>query len=232
MNTVLLQWTEKGMNNVVFDGEHMLGVSTNRVTLPADAHTAAGAANRLTVLSTAPSGWEIEKITGTNGIPGTAPWLTLSRMSGASGTPGEIAVYTEKNTSLSDRTGYIYIRSQKLQYCVEVVQGVTPGFGIEVTDGSGRTVEILDFTYSAGQVGTFRVEWKPATALMTIYVTQTGGGFSGTGIPDDRTTLTGGSVTYTITSNAVNEDRLTRLDFTLTDGVTTEVKSLFLRRKQ
>jgi hypothetical protein len=67
---------------------------------------------------------------------------------------------------------------------------------------------------------------------MTVYVTKTeGGGFSGTGAPESNITLSGNSQTYTVTSNAVAENRLTRLDFTLTDGTATEVKTLFLRQK-
>ncbi|MDR1676077.1 MAG: FimB/Mfa2 family fimbrial subunit, partial [Tannerella sp.] len=99
MNTLLLQWTEKGMNNVVFDGKYMLGVSASRVTLPGDAYSVAGTDNKLTILSTVPAGWEIERITDASGAPGTAPWLTLSRMSGAVGAAEEVFIYTEKNTS-------------------------------------------------------------------------------------------------------------------------------------
>jgi hypothetical protein len=120
---------------------------------------------------------------------------------------------------------------------VEVVQSTTPGFGIDVIDVStGRAVDLFDFTRQAGQVRTFSVVWKPVTAMMTVYVTESGGGFSGTSVPeplpDSRTTLTGGRKTYTVTGNAVGEDRVTRLDFTLTDGITTEIKSLYLRQKQ
>jgi hypothetical protein len=233
MSTVLLQWTEKGMNNVVFDGEHMLGVSTNRLTLQGNAYMTAGINNKLTLLTTVPDGWKVEKITDASGISDTAPWLTLSNLAGTSGVVEDIFVYAEKNTSLSDRTGYIYIRSGKLQYCVEVIQSVTSGFGIDVTDLSTfRPVELFDFTCQAGQVRTFSVEWRPATARMTIYVTKINGGFSGTGAPDSNITLGGNSQTYTVTSNAVAEERLTRLDFTLTDGIMTETKTLFLRQKQ
>jgi hypothetical protein len=233
MNTILLQWTEKGMNNVVFDGGYMLGVSTRRITLQRDAYTTASENNRLMVLSTVPTGWIIEKITDVSGLPGTAPWLTLSSMSGASGIVEEVFVYAEKNTVQSNRVGYIYIRSEKLLYYIEVIQSATPGFGIDVTDlSTHRPVDLFDFTRQAGQVRTFSVEWRPATARMTVYVTKTnGGGFSGTGAPESNIILSGNSQTYTVTSNAVAEERLTRLDFTLTDGTATEVKTLFLRQK-
>jgi hypothetical protein len=180
-----------------------------------------------------PAGWKIEKITDASGAPGTAPWLSLSHQTGASDVAKEIFVYAEENTSLIDRAAYVYLRAERLQYCVEVVQSAVSGFGIDVIElATYQPVELFDFTYQAGQVRAFSVTWRPATARMTVYVTKTNGGFSGTGFPDSNIMLSGNSQTYTVTSNAVAEDRLTRLDFTLTDGITTKIKTLFLRQKQ
>jgi hypothetical protein len=233
MNTLLLYWTEQGMNNVVFDGKYMLGVSTDRLTLPSDAYTTAGSDNTLTVMTTVPAGWEIEKITDSSGTASTVPWLTLDAMSGAPGAAKDVTVLTGKNTSTSDRMAYIYIRSGNLRYCVEVNQGTVSGFGIEVTDlSTGQPVSQYDFTYQAGQVKEFKVVWKPTTTKVTVYVTNPGTAFSGTGVPVNDSKLTGGSKTYTITGNGVTTDRLTKLDFTLTDGIRTEVKTLFLIQKQ
>jgi hypothetical protein len=233
MNALFLYWTEQGMNNVVFDGEYMLGVSTDRLTLPSDAHTFAGGDNTLTVMSTVPTGWEIEKITDAGGTAGAASWLALDVLSGASGVAGNVTVLVDKNTSASDRTAYVYIRSGNLRYCVEVTQSAIPGFGIEVTDFStGQPVSLYDFTWQAGQVKEFRVVWKPETAKVTVYVTNPGAAFQGTGMPGNNSELAGGFKAYAITSKKVETDRLTRLDFTLTDGVRTEIKTLFLRQKQ
>jgi hypothetical protein len=233
INTSFLYWTEQNMNNVVFDGKYMLGVSTGRLTLPSDAHTTTGSDNTLNIRSTMPAGWEIEKITDASGMAGTAPWLTLNLLADASGAAKAVTVFTEKNTSMSNRTAYIYIRSGNLRYCVEVTQETVPGFYIEVTDlSTGQPVDLYDFTYQAGQVKEFRVVWKPATIKVTVYVTNPGTAFAGTGAPGNNSQLTGGSKTYTITGNGSTINRLTKLDFALTDGTRTEVKTLFLRQKQ
>jgi hypothetical protein len=233
MNTLLLQWTEKDMTNVVFDGEYMLGVSAVRLDLPGDAHTGGGAANRLTLGTTVPSGWTVEKITDASGMDGTAPWLTASRMSGGSGAAVDMYVLTTENTGASVRTGYIYIRSGNLRFCVEVNQSATPGFGVEVTDPvTGYPVETVDFGYQGGQTKQFRAVWKPSTARMTVYVTESGGGFSGSGLPVGTEVLAGGTKDYTVTGNTVTGDRYTRLDFTLTDGSRTAVRTVFVRQKQ
>jgi hypothetical protein len=233
MNTQLQQWTEKDMTCVVFDGRYTLGLSAGSLTLPADAHAAAGEDNRLTLKTTVPEGWTLEKIADAGGAAGSAPWLALNRTAGAAGAAENIYAYTEANTSQSVRTGYIHIRAGNLRYRVEVTQGATPGFGIEVTDPSnGQPVEMLDFGYGSGEVKTFRVAWKPSTARMTVYVTESGGGFSGAGIPGGTAVLAGSPVTYTVESAPVTADRYTRLDFTLTDGSRTAVRTVFVRQKQ
>ncbi|MDR2775351.1 MAG: FimB/Mfa2 family fimbrial subunit [Tannerella sp.] len=233
METAFLSWTENGMNNVVFDGKYMLGVSASQLTFSCDAQTAMTAGNKLTVISTVPNGWEIEKITDQSGIPNTAAWISVSTSSAMSGVSVNIFVYTEKNTSSSERTGYIYISSGKLRYCVEVIQGTAPGFGLEVIDSvTFREITTLDFSYAGGQKNSFKVIWKPVTAKVTVTVSNPGTAFSGSGLPANNITLAGGSASYTITSMPVSNNRLTRIDFTLYTGVNMEVKTLFIRQKE
>jgi hypothetical protein len=229
METAVLCWAEQDMNNVVFDGQNMLGVSTNRMTFSADEQTGTTAGNRLTVMSTVPEGWEIEKITDQSDVPGTATWLTVSVMSGMS---GDVFVHVGKNTLSSERKGYLHIRSGALQYRVEVIQGTATGFGLEIIDPvTCREITVIDFSPEPGQTKSFRLVWKPATA--GVAVRHLGTPFKGTGIPEDGATLTGGTATYTI-ETIEKEDAspwLTRLDFTLSDGVSTVTKTLLVRQK-
>ncbi|MDR0758431.1 MAG: hypothetical protein LBF85_11390, partial [Tannerella sp.] len=232
METVLLNWTEKDMNNVVFDGNYMLGVSTGRLELSADPQTVRAAGNKLTVMSSVPGGWTVEKITDQSDMPGTANWLTLY-----SATPtatGEIFVCVTENTSAVERKGYIHIRSGKLQYRVEVVQSATHGFGLEIIDKqTWQEISMLDFDRTAGQEKTFKVIWRPATAGVTVTVSYPVNGFSGTGVPSNNTSITSPDGWYncTIRTGAVSDNTLTRLDFTLSDGMNIAVKTLFIRQR-
>jgi hypothetical protein len=233
METVLLSWTGNGLNHVVFDGHYMLGVSTGRLELPADPQTIRMAGNKLTVMSTVPGGWTVEKITDQSDMPGTAGWLTLY-----SATPtatGELFVCVTENTSSVERTGYIHIRSGKLQYRVEVVQSAIHGFGLEIIDEqTWQEISVLDFGNTAGQEKSFKVIWKPATAKVTVTVSNPGSVFLGTGVPSNNTLLASPDGWYncTVKTFAAPQGTLTRLDFTLSEGMNMAVKTLFIRQRK
>lgn len=234
METIPLNWTEKGMNHVVFDGNYMLGVSTDRLLLTADLYKNGTASNRLAIVSSAPNGWTVEKITDQSGMPNTADWLSL--YSPPSAAPN-VFVFVEENTSAADRTAYIHIRSGKLQYRIEVVQSSTYGFGLEIVDESAwEEISTLDFGYAAGQKKTFRITWKPITAAVTVSRSNPGAyAFSSTGTPADNTSFSSpyGWYYYTAITNAVSNNTITRLDFTISDGLAKiETKTLFLRQRK
>ena len=77
IETIPLNWTQKGANHVVFDGNYMLGISTNRMSLPADLQTTRAAGYKFTVVSNVPGGFTIEKITDQSNAAGTASWLSV-----------------------------------------------------------------------------------------------------------------------------------------------------------
>jgi hypothetical protein len=233
LETAPLNWTEKGMNHVVFDGNYMLGVSTNRLTIPADPQTIRTIGNKLTVMSTVPGGWAVEKITDSGNMPGTASWLTLYSLSPTA--TGDLFVCVAENTSSLERTGYIHIRSGKLQFRIEVVQSATYGFGLEIIDEqTWQEIAMLDFGNAAGQEKKFKVVWRPTTATMMLTVSHPGTAFAGTGVPSDASFASpDGWKEYAITTKSTPSNTLTRLDFTLSDGqANTESKTLFLRQRK
>ncbi|GHV52705.1 hypothetical protein FACS1894181_16000 [Bacteroidia bacterium] len=119
----VLNWDESSMNDVIFDSQHMLGISSSRFYFSDKEYKADADDNKLTIQTTVPSGWTVEKITDASGMAGTAPWLTVSEASFASpGIPRDVFIYATANFTNAERIGYIYIRSGKLVCPISVVQ--------------------------------------------------------------------------------------------------------------
>ena len=234
MEAQLLDWTGNNMSNVVFDGSYMLGVSTNRMMFSADKAVIRSVYNKLIVNSTVPEGWSVDKITDASNNPNTAPWLTLD----SAPTPaGEVFVYVEENTFSVGRTGYIHIRSGKLQQRIEVVQSAARGFGLEVMDkATWQEITTLNFDNIANQSKTFRLSWRPMDALVSIAITATnpGNAFSATGglfTPPSPSKVSNGFFDYTVTTNHASSGELIRVDVTLTHGIDEMVKTLYIRQR-
>jgi hypothetical protein len=235
IETIPLNWTQKGANHVVFDGNYMLGVSTNRMFLPSDLQTTRAAAYKLTIVSNVPSGFTIEKITDRSNSAGTADWLYIYPV--APTAAGEVFVCVQENTSSVERTGYIHIRSGRLWQRIEVVQSPMPSFSLEIVDeATWQEVTMLDFGPASGVAKTFRITWKPIDATVTFTRSTLSGypTFSGTTtLPKDNSSFTSpyGWMHYTVTSSgSKSATKITRLDFTVTDGTDVLVKTLYLRQ--
>jgi hypothetical protein len=232
MDASTLIWNGKGMNNIIFDGKYMLGVSAYKVTMPADAYAEKGLINKIMVMTTAPSGCTIDIANNIDAAGDAWAWLSQYTFN----TPGvakEIYVYTKKNTTSSERKAQINITAQQLTCRIEIIQGTSSGFGIEIIDAvTGMEISTLDFSYTAGETKGFKVVWMPATAKITVNVAAVGNDFAGSGLPTDNTVLTGGLAAYSVTGNSSAIDRITRLDFTLSTGVAMEMKTLYVRQKQ
>ncbi|MDR2763987.1 MAG: FimB/Mfa2 family fimbrial subunit [Tannerella sp.] len=238
MEVDVLPWNDGSMENVSFDGQNTLEVSKSAFTFANGAQTAATADNRLTIRASVASGWEIEKITDASGTAIT--WLTASERSFASpNVPKDVFLFAEENTTGTRRTAYLYIRAGQLSFRVTVVQQEL--FDMRITDGSGNEINELVFPLAGGTAG-FSVNWTPATASVTVAVTDAGQsaagttGFKGTGFPAGKTVINGGSATYgnvradAYTGGDLVIHRASKVDFTINDGNAIVTRTLFLRQ--
>jgi hypothetical protein len=237
MKVNILSWNDSGMENIYIDGTHTLEVSTDEFIFSSGAQTSATSINKLTIRTSISSGWSIEKITGANGVDGTASWLTVSEKSFSS--PDilkDIYLYVTENTSGMARTGYIYIRAGKLLYCVTVTQQATAAVHMIITDAeTNQEISELNFPHTGGKTKRFKVEWSPSSVNATVNITTVGGdAFSGTGLPANNSTLTGGSQTFDITAADYTGDafteRISRIEFSVSDGAAIMSRSIFLRQ--
>ncbi|MDR2121458.1 MAG: hypothetical protein LBP64_11410, partial [Tannerella sp.] len=70
------------------------------------------------------------------------------------------------------------------------------------------------------------VSWTPSTLKATVYVTTIE---NGSGTLTERTELTSTPSRYGYAAGKVTSDRMIKIDFTVTDGVRTDVETLMIR---
>ncbi|MDR1273409.1 MAG: hypothetical protein LBK12_02565 [Odoribacteraceae bacterium] len=208
----VVEWNEGKIPNVLFDGQHILGLSHSSFEFFRDAQTDNEEVNKLVVFtdyqssSPAESGWKAGAITYDDAATGT-DWLTLSTASGAANVETNLYLYLQQNTTGVPRTCSFLIEAGRLKYRVEVEQLERAAIGISIVDEERKSVEQIVFAAFTGQkpaARKFTVQWQPKDVSLSTLATNIGPGMTlGQGQPVAGNPLSGGSVTFTVAPAAI-----------------------------
>jgi hypothetical protein len=248
----ILEWNDGGMGDIAFDGQFALSVSQSEFNFPRDEKMAEDVDNVLYILtdytttaSEGVSGWYIEKIVDATDENTLVNWLTVTPMSGSAYVKTKVILTFGENTGTTPRSAFIIIAAGRLRYKVKVTQGITKAFGIRITDpATGLPISELKFTNTSPPMQPYKVTWAPIASDLAVTNTPItteafpSGGITGTP-PVGNSTLSGGIKDYNIiptpftatelTNNPFME-KISRIDYLLSDGVSYDTKSIILHQ--
>jgi hypothetical protein len=162
----VLDWDDGAIGDIVFDGQHYLGVSQPEFLLQG----AEKPDNRFNVITYA-TGWSIGE---------TPDWITMTgASSGVAGIKGEVVFSVDENPDGQPRTGYIHVVAGRLDYAVTVTQREAVSAGVWIMNArEGHDIDELLFPVAPGTLEqSFFLQWFPAAAYVTgTATTGTGAG--------------------------------------------------------
>jgi hypothetical protein len=121
MECNMLAWDESYVDDISFDDQYILSVSRRSISLEDSVYKTNTDENRLTIMTTCPTGWEIDSITDATGAP--AGWISLSdSASSIIGQQNDTYLYVRNNLTTAPRDAYMHIRAGNLTCKVEVKQ--------------------------------------------------------------------------------------------------------------
>ena len=200
------------------------------------------------------SGWYVEKIVDATDGTTKVGWVDLSPDQGVADNPAEVFLTVEENKTTTERSAIIWIAAGRLRYPVKVTQSLTPALGIQLLDGDGSSkmpITELVFASAAGTAPAsqnFTVNWQPKAADLTVTNAAVGAAAFPSGVGEPGGNVTGGNggtgtITYTVAPAAFTDaeldekqggnpflEKVSKLDFTTTNGVSYASASLFLRQ--
>lgn len=250
----VIMWDNAKINDIVFDGQYMLGVSQREITFTKDAHTTSSIDNAFCITTDYPSGWKIEKIA--DGSGNTVNWLNVVSLAGTpvstgiSGSITDLKLNMSENTETSDRIAYIHLSAGRLTHVIKVTQKVELNLTLMITDMSGKSISELVFASSADVQPAqqqFKLKWNPATFNVTASrsdIYNIGFTFDGASDQPGSGALTlindpSGEKTFTIRPTAITASEITTnpfmekvsvVDFRIGDLSTSLNGSIFLRQ--
>lgn len=166
MNTEIIAWDEGDLNEIVFDGQYQLSVSTSIITVPRE-----GFAKPLRIFTDYVT-WSIDE---------KPSWVTLTENSGVGGVMKEIGVGAQPSDV--ERTGEMFITAGRLKKKITIVQTLDSEFAFDVTP------LLLEFGKTPQVAKTITVTTMPADLPRTFTV-KPGGNIAWTTFPADGTAET------------------------------------------
>lgn len=121
MESSITAWEEYNLNNITFDGQYQLALTTDELYFYKD-----GKAQELNIYADHPNGWHID-------MTNKPSWLQISPENGISEEPATITVSADTYTSMADRSGEFIIRTGKLEKKIKVTQTFRPKASITVS---------------------------------------------------------------------------------------------------
>lgn len=249
IETEVLEWNEVNMGNIAFDGQFVLSVSRDEFTFFRDECTEEGDDNVLYVFTDydtdTQSGWHIDKIeSATDGVD--KDWLTLTPQTGDADEKTKIVMTYDANDTGADRTVIVWFAAGRLRYPVTVTQTIIPHISLDIVDPvTNEPLTELVFDAGVGQIPatqSFKVVWTPLSADVTVSNTPLAANPfpSGSGAPESGV-LSGGTgpITYDVQPAAVDPveaantpflDKTSKVDFTVSNGITYASVSIMLRQ--
>ncbi|MFV0289346.1 MAG: hypothetical protein ACK5IJ_00390 [Mangrovibacterium sp.] len=255
MSTNILYWNEAGLDNLVFDGQSTLAVSTDSITMwreefktniIEDYNVITILTDYITSSSEGKSGWYVESIVDAqSGSANDAKWLTLSQNSGEANVKAKVGCFVDLNNSGIQRSAIVTIAAGRLRFAIEVIQLKKQALSLKIYDEKGNEITYLYFNaYPNAKPAprTVTVKWTPINAALNISVNKLssipliGEGFPQAGVID---TETDGELTYIIEPDAFSStllegnpfaEKTTSFAFTTTDGDGVLSASLVVRQ--
>lgn len=250
----IVAWNDALITDVVFDGQHMLGVSKGEFTLPRDIHGVASDGSSLSITTDNPSGWTVDKIVDGNGA--NINWLSLISVSGSavsSGASGlsNVKLSLTENLTGTARVGFIHLKAGRLTYAVKVTQGINLALALSIKNAAGtQTVNELVFAAPINAVPSsqqFKMKWTPASSSVTAtnYIIGNAGlsldGSSGLPASGVQSAISdpSGEKLFTVQPTAISDAELvtdpflvkvSKVDFTVSNGISSQTESIFLRQ--
>ena len=256
IETVVVEWNDHNLGNIVFDGVNMLAVSQGLFEFSREARTAASEDNYLTVttdveaVGTTPGGWQAKVYNDQAGTgllsdgDQTNGWMRLSQYAGTGNYPAgnEIRLLADANDTGADRNAYIRITAGRMVYIVTVLQREAEDTLLEITGASGDPVTELIFPLTTPSAQPFTLKWSPAGSPVRVTVTEGSPAF-GTGsavTPAIGSFITGtGELVYTVdpgdagySGSELFYEKSARIEFELATETGTLTKSLLLRQME
>lgn len=159
----LLVVDEKGVTNMVFDGEHYLGVGRPALL------DASGTPAEIIVSTNHSAGWNVEKITWHGAQEG---WLTAAKEDSGNIKTANLRLSALPNDSGEQRTATVVLSAGRLRYELETTQDYERmSIRIfEYADGQkGDEISLVEFDAAGtAQAKSFMVEWYPADAALRV----------------------------------------------------------------
>lgn len=238
----IVAWDEAEITGIASDGQYRLAVSQEIFTFSRDSRTALSKDNTLTVKTDYPSGWSVEQIADSGNNP--VSWLSVSSAGEYSGST-DVKLILEENTG-SDRTAYIYLKAGRLVYKVTVTQTTTSGIDLYIKDAGGNEISELFFREPIGvqpAAQKFGLFWFPATSDVMVSSQMVGTTpftlAPGSDVPATFNNASGEIWYNTILPTPIYGadvaddpfmEKISRFDFTITNGQRYMTKSLFLHQ--
>ncbi|MFV0554389.1 MAG: hypothetical protein ACK5LR_06755 [Mangrovibacterium sp.] len=239
LNTDILYWDEAGLNNVVFDGQYSLAVSTDSVMMWREEQKGLlKGYNIISILTDYDTGWYLEGIEyEDDGASFTTEWLSFSANSGEANQKAQVGVLVDENTTGKTRTAMATIAAGRLRFQLKVVQNQKETLAMRIYDEADEEVSSMYFHSYKNQTlapKSFTVKWTPASANLSSAVNQLSSfEFVGTGMPTSGIYASDGSgeKTFTIQPESFGVDnpfaeRVASYHFAVTDGETIVTQSI------
>lgn len=221
----VVEWNHGGLDDVTFDGQHLLSVSQSEFVFGKSERTTESKDNSLFITTDYPTGWIIDKIVDQDGK--SVDWLSLSVTKGAAQKTETKLLLLENRTNES-RKGFIHIAAGRLKYIVSVEQLTTSDLSLLITDEKDIEVVSLDFISVDGlsvPAQKFKVQWTPIDSpLSTILTPYLSGGFlfdknSGNDVIVAGESLLGGEKRYTIKPQDFSTEELQKDPFQVRSSI-------------
>lgn len=126
MESEIFVWDQGGLNDIYFNNEYLLGLSSNEFTFESVAYDSNSISNKLIIGTNYPNGWSLESITDESGLP-TTGWITLDSLESSGPFNNTVSILLKENTQSTPRTAYIHFRAGRLVHECTVTQA---GIGI------------------------------------------------------------------------------------------------------
>ena len=147
MEVNVLPWNDGEMSQVIFDGQHYLGINKGVFDLFRNRQLTAleDRSNILVISTNVPAGWKITAIDYEDESLG-AGWLSVDQMQGTTGKTDVLLQMEQENISGSPRRAFVTVKAGRLEYVVTVIQSNEAAFFIQLVDENGDEVKELFFT--------------------------------------------------------------------------------------
>lgn len=152
----IIDWSDTGVDEVVTDGQYILGVAPVKIELDAEVSTG----NTITVKTTSPVwSYHLSDNAESKDVQVAKPdWITFNgsytegtEITGGSTNPGYTLTFSVTENTTTDRTAYVHITTGKMTILVTIVQKAPLGLTLNVSGPSS------EYSYAGGSQN-YRVE--------------------------------------------------------------------------